>query len=36
MDRHRITVKADEGQGYLFVGDRKIPITPHQETVVDY
>ena len=36
MDRHRITVKADEGQGYLFVGNRKIPITPHQETVVEY
>jgi hypothetical protein len=36
MDRHRVTVKADEGQGYLLLGDRKIPITPHLETVVDY
>ena len=36
MDRHRVKVSASEGDGWLFVGDRKVHIHPDEEIIISY
>ena len=36
MNRSRITIRATEGRGTLFVGNRQIAIEPEKELTVDY
>ena len=36
MNRSRITIRATEGRGTLFVGNRQIAIEPDKELTVDY
>ena len=36
MDRHRVKVSATEGDGWLFVGDRKVHIHPDEEIIISY
>ena len=36
MDRHRVKVSASEGDGWLFVGDRKVHIHPDEEIIIGY
>ena len=36
MDRHRVKVESTEGDGWLFVGDRKVHIHPDEVIVISY
>lgn len=36
MDRHRIKVEASEGDGWLYIGDKKVHIEPNNELIISY
>lgn len=36
MDRHQVKVHATEGEGWLYVGDRKVRVNTYEKTTITY